>query len=180
MPATILVHEAAHYLGYIAFGLPNPTLAYAFSGFEGMQSFWQALNSGDTEAARAIAPIVPVGITALLGVLATLAMGMLGIWALSARDSLVGGALAFTALFRSGAIALLYVAGNPENSDEAHIAITLGWPDVLLVIAGVLALTLTGWLLYKRFDWKVLMGVALGSGASLAAWMTKIGPMMLP
>jgi hypothetical protein len=180
MPFGIVLHEGAHYLAYLVYDLPNASLSYAFGGFEGMEDFWAALKSGDRAGAAQMAPIFDVGMSALFGVMFTLLLGGLGICLMAWRNSLVGGVLAITSLFRSLAIVPLYVMGTPDNTDEAHIAITLGIPDTPLLIVGVAGFLVAAWLLARRFGWLVLMSTALALIASLAAWMTVLGPLLLP
>lgn len=180
MPLGIVAHEAAHYVGYRMYDMPDPSLSYSYGGFAGLQDFWSALKSGDREAAAAIADIQEVGITALLGVLATFILGGIGLALLIARGSVFGGALAFTSLFRFAATGLLYAMGNPEHSDEAHIAITLGIPDLSILTAGLAALLFSIWQILKRIGWPGMLAILAGTIGSLALWMGVLGPLVLP
>lgn len=180
MPIGIVLHEAGHYLGYLYFDLPGATLSYASGGFTGMRDFWIHLRDSDLEAACAIAPILPVGITALLGPLVTIALGSIGLIMLLARNSMFGGALAFTSFFRAAPIALQYIRGNTIHSDEAHIAITLGISDLLVFAAQLLGLIASGWVVTARFGWRTLLAIVIATGASLAVWMAALGPILLP
>lgn len=180
MPLGIVAHEAAHYVGYLIYGMPDPSLSYSYSGFAGLRDFWTALKSGDREAAAAIADIQEVGVTALLGVLTTFTFGGIGLALLIARRSVFGGALAFTSLFRFAAIGLLYAIGNPENSDEAHIAITLGIPGVPLLLAGVFALLFTTWRLGRDLGLWAMLAIFGATLGSLALWMGVLGPVLMP
>ncbi|WFL76214.1 hypothetical protein P7228_09400 [Altererythrobacter arenosus] len=180
MPLTLVLHEAAHYVGYLIYDLPNPTLSYASGGFEGMRQYWIMLREGEREAAEAIAPIFGVGISALFGPALTFLMGAVGMYLLAARNSIFGGALALACFWRAGAIALLYVLGRPEHTDEAHIAITLGIPDVPNMLAGVAALIAALWLLFTRLGWRIVLAMIVGVGVSLTVWMTALGPLLLP
>ena len=180
MPPALVLHEAAHYAGYIIYNLPNPTLSYAFGGFEGMRDYWIMLREGDREAADAIAPIFDVGIAALLGPLITFILGAIGLLFLISRQSIIGGALAVAAFWRFAAIALLYILGRPEHTDEAHIAITLAIPDIPIVLIGNIALIYTVWRLWKLFGWQVILGIVAGLAVSTVLWMQLLGPILLP
>ncbi len=178
MPTGIVLHEAAHYFGYVFYDLPGAKLSYASGGFTGLRDFWIHMRAGDLEAARAIAPIVPVGIAALLGPLATIAIGGVGLIMLFWRNSVFGGALAFTAFFRAAPIALQYITGNSIHSDEAHIAITLGLPDLLVFGVQLAGLLLSGWAVSKRFGWRMTLAMLIATIMSLALWMTALGPLL--
>ena len=180
MPACIVIHEAAHYAGYLAFGLPDPTLSYASGGFAGMRDYWIMLREGDRGAAEALAPIRDVGLAALAGPLLTIILGSVGLWLLVARGSLAGGALAFAAFFRAVPIAVVYALGTPEHTDEAHIALTLGLPDVLIVMLQVAGLAATLWLLLRHSTWQITLAIAAGGLVSLGIWMAVLGPLLLP
>jgi hypothetical protein len=180
MPAGILSHEAAHYVGYLAFDLPDPTLSYASGGFAGMREYWIMLREGERAAADAIAPIRDVGLSALFGPLLTIAIGGVGLWLLAVRKSAFGGALAFTAFFRALPVLVVYALGTPEHTDEAHIALTLGVPDLplgLLQLAGLLG---SIWLSLNFMGWKVTLSTVVATIVALAIWMGALGPLVLP
>lgn len=180
MPACIVVHEAAHYAGYLAFGLPDPTLSYASGGFAGMRDYWIMLREGYRAEAEALAPIRDVGLAALAGPLLTILLGGAGLWLLGSRRSLVAGALAFAAFFRAVPVAVVYALGTPEHTDEAHIALTLGLPDAPFVALQVAGLAATIWLLLRHTRWQIALAIVAGSLASLGIWMAALGPLMLP
>jgi hypothetical protein len=137
------------------------------------------LREGERAAAEAIAPIREVGMAALYGPLLTIVVGALGLL-LAWRGSLFGGVLAFTAFFRIVPITVIYALGTSEHTDEAHIALTLGIPDLLLVALQLAGFVGSGWLLVRRWNWKVALAALLGTIASLAIWMTALGPLVLP
>jgi len=180
MPACIVMHEAAHYAGYLAVGLPDPTLSYASGGFAGMRDYWIMLREGDRAAAEALAPIRDVGLAALAGPLLTIILGSAGLWLLVARRSQAGGALAFAAFFRAVPISVVYALGTPEHTDEAHIALTLGLPGALIVVLQVAGLVAAIWLMLRRTTWKTTLAIVAGGLASLGIWMAVLGPLLLP
>ncbi|XUU60909.1 hypothetical protein ACRAQ6_01150 [Erythrobacter sp. HA6-11] len=180
LPAGIVLHELGHYLGYIYYELPNPALAYASGGFEGMRDFWILLREGKETAAADIAPIFAAGVSSLLGPLVTIILGGSGLALLVIRRSVLGGALAFTAFFRAAPIALQYATGNTIHSDEAHIAITLGIPDLLVFGAQLAGLVASIWLVTQRFGKATMAAMIVASFISLAAWMLLLGPLVLP
>ena len=180
LPLGIVLHEVAHFAGYVAFGLPEPKLAYASSGFAGMREYWIMLREGERAAAEAIAPIRDVGLAALFGPLMTILIGAAGLLLVAIRGSIFGGAVAFTFFFRAVPIAFAYTIGSPEHTDEAHIAITLGIPDLVPVFIQVAGLLAAGWLLLLKSDWKVTLAILAATIASLVFWMTALGPLVLP
>jgi hypothetical protein len=179
MPACIVIHEAAHYAGYLAFGLPDPTLSYASGGFAGMRDYWIMLRDGDRVAAEALAQIRDVGLAALFGPLLTIILGSAGLLLLIARQSLAGGALAFAAFFRAVPIAVVYALGTPEHTDEAHITLTLGLPDAPITLLQVAGLAATIWLLVRHSTWQITLAIVAGGIASLGIWMAALGPLLL-
>lgn len=180
MPACIVIHEAAHYAGYLAFGLPDATLSYASGGFAGMRDYWIMLREGDRAAAEALAPIRNVGLAALAGPMLTIILGGAGLWLLFTGQSLVGGALAFAAFFRAVPIAVVYALGTPEHTDEAHIELTLGLPGTPIVVLQVAGLAATLWLLLRHTTWQITLAIVVGGFISLGIWMAVLGPLMLP
>ena len=180
VPLAIVAHEAAHYVGYVIYDMPKPTLSYASGGFEGMREYWEMLREGRRADAEAIVPVGSVGMSALFGPLATIVMGLAGLWLLLTRQSIIGAALAVAAFFRALPIALLYAMGNELHTDEAHIAITLGIPGMPIMLVQLGGLLVSLWLITRAFTWRSLVAVLAASSASLAIWMTALGPLVLP
>jgi hypothetical protein len=182
-PATILAHEAGHFLGYVVFGFPSPKLHYASAGWDGLREFTLHLQAGELVAAGSIANIGLSGITSAIGPLVTyLAIGT-GLWALHRFESIGGAALAVAASARV-IVLLPVVTGQSQNSDEARVSQALSVPEMPLHVLGfaacIVAIGGSFVLLRRQGRARLLAPLIVGTVFGAGLWMGLLGPMVLP
>lgn len=178
-PLAILLHEAGHYLFYVAGGLPSPHLAYNYGGFAGMSEFWSLLRDGNAVAAEAIAPIGMNGWAAMAGLAITNLIGLFGI-VLARRGRWVGASLAIGSLWRIALIGLLFLLGDPVHTDESHIGLVFGFPGVILVFSQLAIFIWALVVVQRKYGWKTLAAVLAGTLVGGFLWNGPIGPVILP
>ena len=185
VPVAVLLHEAGHVAGYVAYGLPDPSLHYASSGFAGQAEMWELLRRGDREGAEAIGSVRGAGLATVLAILISYVSALAGLWALHRRLwGVVPAAFALAAATRFPLIALAYAIGSPGGTDEAHVRLALGFPDLPLMILGIAFMLATLAAVVRlapedsrgRFVAETAAGVLLGLGA----YMGLLGPLLLP
>ena len=184
VPLAILLHELGHAFGYWAFHFKSPTLHYASSSFAGEREFWTQLREGDAGAASRIAGVTQAGLSASFGVVISYLLVTVGLWGLGRFKAVAFLGLAMSSAARFPLVFILVVLGRSEHTDEAHVALALGVPEVLLTVLGIFALisaTVGGGVLLARQGRRwLIVPTAIGVIAGTTLWMGVIGPHVLP
>jgi len=174
VPVTILIHEAAHLLIGILFGVPQPRLHFA--GFTHGPAPW--LDRWE------VATITLAGPVATL----SLAAASLSLFARRRQEWLISlGVAACTRLFELFPFALaavrrraVGVSYRPTTLDEDRGAQLLGLPGNLSLIAVTVTLAVILFLLWKKASPPFSKGYAVGAIVGWAAWMAVLGPAIMP
>ena len=177
---TIQAHELGHLSGYVVFGLPEPTLDYASTGFVDQPEFWSRLQAGNLTGARALANIGHAGIAALLGPVVTYLLIGLGLVTLARTGRLVGGAVAVCAAVRLPLILAAILVSGGVHTDEAHVSQALLVPMWMMTLMTALALIIalggTWTLLARTGRQRLTLALAGGAAAGAGMWMGWLGP----
>jgi hypothetical protein len=182
LPLTIQAHELGHLSAYVLFGLPEPTLDYASTGFGDQPEFWRRLQAGDVTGARALANIGYTGVAALLGPLVTYVLIGLGLASLARTGRLVGAAVAVCAAARLPLILAAVLVSGGVHTDEAHVSQALLVPMWTMTTVTALALCIalggTWTLLARTGRQKLTVALGVGAAAGAGVWMGWLGPLL--
>lgn len=183
VPVSILLHELGHYGAYRAFGFDSPAMHYASSGFPGDSEFWSQLQAGNQKEAMRIAGITQMGISAMLGLLVSYAIVVIGIWSYVRFRFTEGLCFAASSAARFPLVAILFILGK-QHHDEAHVEQALGIPEVFLFLIGIgctIASTLLAAYLLSRQNaaWQILPIIA-GVVVGTICWMNGVGAFFIP
>ncbi len=191
-PASIVLHEFAHYLAARGLGLSDVTLHFSSVSYAELGRFWDAFRNESPKSADRIAAAWKVGAVSLAGIAATWVLALAACWLAIRRDlatyagalfgafALVSPLRGYTALSYLIEIRPYYPDAFP-SFDEFQTAKALGVPVDIFVVINVLVL-LVCWLVLA---WKlklsllpVIPALAIGTVGGIATWML-IGPQLL-
>ncbi|MCY3566570.1 MAG: hypothetical protein OXH27_10365 [Gammaproteobacteria bacterium] len=191
-PLAVVLHELGHFVAYLAFGFPDPSLRYASAGWSGAGEFDALVRAGNIEAASAIAEPWQVAIGAAAGPLVSYL-------------TLIGCILAVRR-FGPGPFSVVLVVGlvtplrwviaipilglkitgerRTSNVDEGWVAELTGIPESLLLLPGLVCLVLGYWILVKAIPrdgrMRVLVPALAGAAVGGILWVQWLGPVVLP
>jgi hypothetical protein len=192
-PVGILLHEFGHHAVAVVSGFPDAKLSFASVSYRDSERFWQALASGDRQAAETIYPVRRAGILAAAGPAVTALLIVGSVWILVKRKvpdavAAVHAGLALMAGVRSftGVYYILFVRPKVPSArpffDEINIARAwdipvdwIAWPSAALVVVA--------WVFVVpklRPDvWLKLPAVVFGPILGILLW-AQVGPMVMP
>ena len=180
LPLTIQAHELGHLSAYVLFGLSEPTLDYASTGFADQPEFWRRLQAGNVTGARALANIGHAGVGALFGPVVTYMLIGLGLVSLARTGRLVGGAVAVCAAARLPLVLGAVLLSGGVHTDEAHVSQALLVPMWMMTLVTALALFValggTWTLLARTGRQKLTVALAVGAALGTGLWMGWLGP----
>ncbi|MDZ4273188.1 MAG: hypothetical protein U0975_10985 [Erythrobacter sp.] len=191
-PASIVLHELAHYLAALGLGFSEVRLHFSSVSYTEVGPFWDAFRNESVASAERIADVWKVGAVSLAGIAATWILALAACMLAVRRDltTFTGallGAFALVSPLR-GYTALSYIIEIRPNYpdafpsfDEFQAAKALGVPVDIFVVIGVLVV-LVCWVVLSRklkFDLlPIVPALAIGTVGGIVMWML-IGPHIL-
>lgn len=187
VPPAVLLHESGHWTGYVLAGLPDATVHYASSGFRNQPAFWNAVRAGDMALAETMGSVTGAGIAAFAGIAISWVLMIAG--SRLVRRQTIGtlaAAMVLASAVRFVPVGAFLVLGTAEHTDEAHVAQALSSPPLLsalillgITIAAVSIITVARSLAVGDRRAR-LIELVVGVTGGTVAWMSFVGPALLP
>jgi len=191
-PASIVLHEFAHYLAARGFGFGEVSLHFSSVSFAEVGPFWDAFRNESVASADRIAAVWKVGAVSLAGIAATWILALVACMLAVRRDltTFTGallGAFALVSPLR-GYTALSYIIEIRPNYpdafpsfDEFQAAKALDVPVDIFVVISVLVLLICWVVLSRKLKLDLLPivpALVIGTVGGIVMWML-IGPHIL-